>query len=94
MNIFKDFEKNIHLLTISSSRYIYQKLFKSFTYLLPRNIISNILNEEGLTTKIDEVVSDKDFEKSETEIESFESVDELKRPQEYVPNQPIGIVFR
>ena len=31
---------------------------------------------------IDEKVNDKDFEKSDTEIETYESIDKLKNPQE------------
>ena len=32
---------------------------------------------------IDEIVNNKDFEKSDTEIETKESIEELKLPQEY-----------
>ena len=32
---------------------------------------------------IDEIVNIKDFEKSDTEIETYESIEELKFPQEY-----------
>ena len=32
---------------------------------------------------IEEIVNNKDFEKSDTEIETYESIDELKFPQEY-----------
>ena len=31
----------------------------------------------------EEVVNNKDFEKSDTEIENYENIEELKYPQEY-----------
>ena len=42
----------------------------------------NFLNEEDIDIVIDELVNDKDFEKSDTEIETYESIGELKFPQE------------
>ena len=50
---------------------------------IPINIIPNILNEEDIDVVIDEIVNDKDFEKSDTEIETHESIEQLKYPQEY-----------
>ena len=32
---------------------------------------------------LEEIVNDKDFEKSDTEIETYESIEELKFPQDY-----------
>ena len=41
------------------------------------------MNEEDIDVVIEEIVNNKDFEKSETEIKTYESIDELKFPQEY-----------
>ena len=45
--------------------------------------MKNILNEQDIDTIIDEMVKDKDFQKSDTEIETYDSIEELKFPQEY-----------
>ena len=42
-----------------------------------------ILNEEDIDVVIEELVSNKDFEKLETEIETYESIEELKFPQRH-----------
>ena len=42
----------------------------------------NILNEEDIDVVTEEVNNDKDFEKSDTEIETYESIEKLKYPQE------------
>ena len=62
---------------------LYQKLIKCFINYIPINIIPNILNEEDIDLVIEEIVNNKDFEKSDTEIETYESIEELKFPQEY-----------
>ena len=41
------------------------------------------MNEEDSDVLIEEIVNIKDFEKSDTEIEFYESIEELKLPQEY-----------
>ena len=41
------------------------------------------MNEEDIDVVIDEIVKNKDFEKSDTEIETFDYIEELKYPQEY-----------
>ena len=46
-------------------------------------MIHCILNEEGLVVVIDEIVNNENFEKSGTEIETYESLEELKFQQEY-----------
>ena len=43
----------------------------------------NLFNEEDIDLVIDEIVINKDFEKSDTEIETNESIEGLKFPQEY-----------
>ena len=42
-----------------------------------------IFHEESIDRVIDEICSDKHFEKSDTEIKTYESIEELKIPQEY-----------
>ena len=41
------------------------------------------MNEEDIDEVVEEIVNNKDFEKSDTEIETYESIEELKVPQEY-----------
>ena len=41
------------------------------------------LNEYDMNVVIEEIVNNKDFEKSDTEIETFESIEDFKFPQEY-----------
>ena len=61
---------------------LYRKLIKSFSNFIPIKITQNILNGEDLKSIIEEIVIHKNFEKSETEIETYESI-ELKYPEEY-----------
>ena len=68
---------------------LYQKLFKCFTNYIPIHIIRNILNAEDIEKVIEEIVNNKDFEKSDTEIETYESIENLKFPQEYENNSII-----
>ena len=62
---------------------LYQKLFNCFSNYIPIHIIPNILNEGDIDIVIEEMVNDKDFEKSPTERETHESIEELKFPQKY-----------
>ena len=41
------------------------------------------MNEADFDKVVDEIFNNKDFEKSDTEIETYESMEELKFPQEY-----------
>ena len=61
---------------------IHQKLIKCFSNYIPIHIIPNILNEGDIDVVIKELVNNKDFEKSDTEIETYESLEQLKFPQE------------
>ena len=54
-----------------------------FINYIPVHIIPNILNEEDIHVVIEEIVNVSDFQKSDTEIETYESIEELKFPQEY-----------
>ena len=50
---------------------------------MPIRLISFILYGEDVVVVIEEVVNHKNFEKSDTEIETFESKEELHFPQEF-----------
>ena len=43
----------------------------------------NFLDEDDIDLVIDEIVNNKVFQKLDTEIETYESIEELKFPQEY-----------
>ena len=47
------------------------------------HIFPNILNEEDLDIVIDWLYNIKDFQKSDSEIETYESIEEVKYPWEY-----------
>ena len=66
-----------------------QKLIKCFINYIPITIKPNILNEEDIELVIDEIVNKKGFEKSDTEIETYESIEELNFLQEYENNSVI-----
>ena len=54
---------------------------------LPFTVIQNILNEgislEDLDLIIEDILNDPDFESSEIEIQTYDSIEELKFPNEY-----------
>ena len=62
---------------------LYQKLGKCFSNYIPIHIIPNILNEEDIGLVSDEIVNNKDFPKSDCEIETCELGEKLEFPQEY-----------
>ena len=68
---------------------MYQKLIKCFSNYIPIHIIPNTLNEEDIDIVIEEIVNNKDFGKSVTEIETFDNIEDLKFPQEYENNSII-----
>ena len=53
-----------------------------FNYI-PVSIISIILKGEDIDWVIDEIVLFSDFRKSDTEAETYESIEELKHPQQH-----------
>ena len=85
LNIINEYDK-IYIYSPSLHQELYQKLIRCFINYIPINIISNILNEEDIDIKIDELVNNKDFEKSDTEIETFDNIEDLKYPQDYENN--------
>ena len=86
--IIDEYDK-IYIYSPSLHQDLYQKLIKCFSNYIPINIITNILNEEDLDKVIDEIVNNKDFEKSDTEIETYESIEDLNIPQDYENNSII-----
>ena len=80
LNIVNEHDK-IYIYSPSLHQDIYQKLLKCFSKYIPIHIIPNILNEGDFDVVIDEIVKNKDFEKSDTEIETYESIKELVFPQ-------------
>ena len=88
LNIINEYDK-IYIYLPSLHQDLYQRLIKCFSNHIPIHIIPNISNEEDLDIVIDEIVNNKDFEKSGTEIETYESIKELKFPQEYENNSII-----
>ena len=85
LNISNEYDK-VYIYSPSLHQYIYQKLNKCFNFYIPTHIIPNILNEEDIDVVNDEIVNIKDFPKSDTEIETFDNLDELKFPQDYEKN--------
>ena len=57
-------------------------MIKGFSDYIPIHKIPNVLEEEDKSLVIGEIVNDKDFEKSVTEMETNESMEELKNPQD------------
>ena len=82
LNVINEYDK-IYIYSPSFHQDLYQKVIKCFSNYIPINIIPSILNEEDIDIVIDEIVNNKDFEKSKIEIETYESIEELKFPQEY-----------
>ena len=82
LNIINEYDK-IYIYSPSLHQDLYQKLIKCFTNYLSIHIIPNILNENDIDVVLEEIVNHKNFEKSDTEIETYESIEELKFPQEY-----------
>ena len=88
LNIINEYDK-IYIYSPSLHQDLYQKLINCFSNYIPINIIPNILNEEDIDIVIEEIVNNKDFEKSNTEIETFDNIEDLKYPQEYEHNSII-----
>ena len=88
LNIINEYDK-IYIYSPSLHQDIYQKITKSFDNYIPGHIISNILNEEDIDEVIEEIVNNKDFVKSNTEIETFNNIEDLKFPQDYENNSII-----
>ena len=88
LKIFNEYDK-IYICSHSLHQDLYQKLIKCFSNYIPIHIIPNILNEEDIDIVIEEIVNDKDFEKSDFQMETYKSIEELKFPREYENNTNI-----
>ena len=88
LNIINEYDK-IYIYSPSLHQDLYQKLIKCFSNYIPIHIIPNILNETDIDIVIEEVINNKDFEKSNIEIETFDNIEELRFPQEYENNSII-----
>ena len=88
LNIINEYDK-IYIYSPSLHQDLYQRLIKCFNNYIPIQITPNILNEEDIDILIEETINNKDFEKSNTEIETFNNIEELKYPQEYENNSII-----
>ena len=88
LNFINEYDK-IYIYSPSLHKDLYQKLIKCFNNYIPINIIRNILNEEDIDLVIEGITNNKDFEKSNNEIEIYESIEDLKFPQEYENNSII-----
>ena len=90
----------IYIYSPSLQQDLYQKLIKCFSNYIPIHIIPNVLNED-IDLVIDEIVFIINFiivfiidsEKSDSEIETYESIQELKYPQEYNSDQSVAIIL-
>ena len=82
LNIIIEFDK-IYIYSPSLHQDLYQKLINCFSNYKPIHIIPNILNKEDIDVVIEEIVNKIDFENSNTEIETYESVEDMKFSQEF-----------
>ena len=88
LNIINEYDK-IYIYSPSLHQDLYQRLIKCFSNFIQIHIIPNILNEEDIDIAIEEIVNNKEFQKSNTEIETFDNIEDLKFPQEYENNSII-----
>ena len=88
LKIINEYDK-IYIYSPSLHEDLYQKLIKCLSNYIPNHINPNILNEEDIEVVIEEIVNNKDFQKSDIEIETHESIEELKYVQEYENNSII-----
>ena len=88
LNIINEYDK-IYIYSPSLHQDLYQRLIKCFSNHIPIHIIPNILNEIDIDIANGELINNKDFEKTNTEIETFDNIEDLKFPQEYENNSII-----
>ena len=88
LNFINEYDK-IYIYSPSLHQDLFRKFIKCFTNCSPIHIIPNILNEEDIDIVNDEIVNNKDSEKSDIEIETYESIEDLKLPQEFENNRII-----
>ena len=88
LNIINEYDK-IYIYSPSLHQDLYQRLNICFSNYIPNHIIPNILNEEDIDIVIEEVINNKDVQKSNIEIETFDNIEGMKYPQEYENNSII-----
>ena len=88
LNIINEYGK-IYIYSPSLHQDLYQKLIRCSSNYIPINIIPNILNEKDIDIVIEEIVNNKDFQKSGIKIDTYENIEELKFPQDYENNSII-----
>ena len=77
LNNSNEFDK-INIYSPSLHEDLYRKLFKCFSNYIPNNIFPNILDEEDIDIVIDEIVHIIDFEKTDTEIKTYEKCTKIE----------------
>ena len=90
LNVINKNDK-IYIYSPSLHQDLYQNLIKCFHNYLPIHIIPNTLNEADIDIVNEEIVNSKGFEKSLTEIETFDIIEDLKFPQDYEINSIITL---
>ena len=88
LNNINEYDK-IYIYSTSLHQNLYQKLIKCFSNYILFHIIRNLLNVEDIDIVIDELINNKVFQKSDTEMETFDPMEELKYPREYKNNSII-----
>ena len=88
MKIINEYDK-IYIYSSTLHQHIYQKTIKGFSKYISIHIIPIVLNETDIIVVNDEIVNNKDFQKSDHEKETYESIQELQYPQEYENNSII-----
>ena len=83
-----DFEKK-YIDSPSLHQGLHQKFKKSFGNYKTINLFSNNLKEDDTAVVFDELCNDRDVHKSDKEIEKYNSIEDLKCPQQYGSDQPI-----
>ena len=91
-NIISEYDKT-YVYSSSLHQDLYQKLNKRFSNFIPIHIVLNIRNEEDFDLVIEELSNIKDFEISDIETETCDSIEELKFLQEYVSEETIVIIL-
>ena len=86
--VISEYDK-IYIYSPSLHQDLYQKIIKCFSNYIPIHIIKKLLNEEDIDVVIEEIVNNKVFQKSDTEIETYERIEDIKFPQEYENNSII-----
>ena len=80
LNNINEYEK-IYTYSPSLHQDLYRKLIICFSNYIPIHIVTNILNEDDMNLVIEGVIINK--EKTDTEIETYESREESKFSQDY-----------